>query len=44
MSILNTVKGTPLFYEIYDEEVMNIVEQCEVMHLGPDEDIFKEIT
>jgi CRP-like cAMP-binding protein len=42
MSILNTVKRTPLFFEIYDEEVMKIVEQCEVLHLEPNEPIFSE--
>ena len=42
MSILNTVKGSPLFYEIYDEEVMTIVEKCQVMHLEPGTPIFSE--
>ncbi len=42
MSVLNIVKGSPLFYELYDEEILSIVEKCSVMSLEPGEAIFKD--
>lgn len=42
MSVLQIVKGCPLFYELYDNEIMTICEKCSVMTLGPDETIFKK--
>ena len=42
MSILNIIKGCPLFYELYDEEIMHIVEKCRVLNLQPDDVIFKD--
>lgn len=41
MSVLNIVKGSPLFYEILDEEVLKIVEKCRVLNLEPGDYIFK---
>ena len=42
MSVLQTVKGCPLFYELYDEEIMKIVERCKVLNLQPQDPIFNE--
>ncbi|MBT5093821.1 MAG: cyclic nucleotide-binding domain-containing protein [Halobacteriovoraceae bacterium] len=42
MSILQVVKGSPLFYELYDQEIMEIVEKCRVLNLQPEDAIFKE--
>ncbi len=41
MSILNTIKGCPLFYELYDSEIIKIVEKCQVLHLQPNDYIFR---
>lgn len=41
MSVLQIVKGTPLFYELYDEEILKIVERCRVLNLEPGDFIFK---
>ncbi|MEK6623588.1 MAG: cyclic nucleotide-binding domain-containing protein [Bdellovibrionota bacterium] len=40
MSILQVVKGCPLFYELYDEEILNIVGSCRVLNLSPGDVIF----
>lgn len=42
MSVLQVVKGSPLFYELYDEEILKIVEKCQVLSLTPGEFVFKE--
>jgi len=42
MSILKTVKGSPLFYDLYDDEIVQIVETCTVRSLEPGEYIFKD--
>lgn len=42
MSILQVVKGCPIFYELYDEEIMKIVGFCRVLNLEPEDYIFKE--
>ncbi len=42
MSILQVVKGCPLFYELYDEEILSIVGACRVLNLSPGDIIFKE--
>lgn len=41
MSVLQVVKGTPLFYELYDDEILKIVEKCRVLNLAPGDHIFK---
>jgi CRP/FNR family cyclic AMP-dependent transcriptional regulator len=42
MSILAVVKGSPLFYELYDEEILKIVEKCRVLNLQPGDKIFSK--
>ena len=42
MSVLETVKGCPLFYELYDAEILKIVERCKVLSLQPGDVIFSE--
>jgi len=41
-SILNIVKTSPLFLELFDEEIMKIVEKCHVMSLEKGDHIFSE--
>ena len=41
MGILQTVKGCPLFYELYDKEILDIVNYCRVINLGKGESVFK---
>lgn len=41
-SILTIVKGSPLFLELYDDEIMKIVEKCQVLSLEKGDCIFKE--
>ncbi len=41
MSVLNIVKGCPLFQELYDEEIMTICEKCSVITLKPDDYVFR---
>ena len=40
MSILHVVKGCPLFYELYDEEIMKIVEKCRVVKFERGDHVF----
>lgn len=42
MSIINIIKSCPLFFELYDEEIESIVEQCNVISLNTGEKVFKE--
>jgi CRP-like cAMP-binding protein len=42
MSVLHVVKGCPLFYELYDQEILKIVEHCRVMQSQKGEYIFQQ--
>ena len=42
MSIVNIIKSSPLFFELFDEEVDSIIEDCEVLNLEAGDYIFKE--
>lgn len=42
MSILNVIKGCPLFYELYDKEILSIVQKSKVLNLAPNELIFEQ--
>ncbi|MAZ48291.1 MAG: hypothetical protein CME65_06990 [Halobacteriovoraceae bacterium] len=42
MSIINTIKGSPLFYELFDEEIETIIEDCHVLNLEAGDYIFHE--
>lgn len=42
MSILKTVKGSPLFYDLYDDEIIKIVENCSVKSLVKGDFVFKD--
>lgn len=42
MSIVQVVKSCPLFYELYDDEIMKIVEKCRVLTLEPGDHVFKK--
>lgn len=42
MSIINVIKGSPLFFELFDEEIESIVEDCGVLNLEDGDYIFKE--
>ena len=42
MSVLQIVKGCPLFHELYDDEIMTICEKCSVMTLAPEDKIFSK--
>ncbi|OIQ15839.1 MAG: hypothetical protein BM556_16180 [Bacteriovorax sp. MedPE-SWde] len=42
MSVLQIVKGCPLFHDLYDAEIMTICESCSVKTLVPDDYIFKK--
>jgi CRP/FNR family transcriptional regulator, cyclic AMP receptor protein len=41
-SVINIVKGSPLFYELYDEEIEKIVSKCHVLSLEKGEYVFHE--
>ncbi len=42
MSVINIIKGCPLFYEFYDEEIEEIIQDCHVGSFAPGEYLFKE--
>ena len=42
MSIVSLIKSCPLFYELYDNEIMSIVDSCRVINLKPGDKIFSE--
>ena len=41
MSVLSIVKGCPLFFDLYDNEIMTICERCKVLTLKPGDYVFK---
>lgn len=42
MSIINIIKSSPLFFELYDEEVEEIIANCSVLNLEKGGYIFRE--
>lgn len=42
MSIINTIKSSPLFFELFDEEIETIIEDCHVLNLEQGDFIFRE--
>ncbi len=42
MSIINVIKSSPLFFELFDEEIDSIVQDCQVLSLEEGDYIFKE--
>lgn len=42
MSIVNVIKSSPLFFELFDEEIDSIIEDCHVLNLESGDYIFKE--
>jgi len=42
MSIINVIKSSPLFFELFDEEIDAIVQDCSVLSLEKGDYIFKE--
>ncbi|MDA8793981.1 cyclic nucleotide-binding domain-containing protein [Bacteriovoracaceae bacterium] len=42
MSIINIIKSSPLFYELFDKEVDAIIENCNVMSLEEGQKVFAE--
>lgn len=42
MSVLQIVKGCPLFYELYDEEILRIVESCRVVQAQKGDFVFNK--
>lgn len=42
MSIINVIKSSPLFFELFDEEIDAIVEDCKVLSLEKGDYIFRE--
>lgn len=42
MSVLQTVKGCGLFQELYDKEIIDIVQYCRVLNLEKGDYIFKK--
>lgn len=42
MSIINIIKSSPLFYELFDKEVDAIIENCQVMSLEKGQKVFSE--
>ncbi len=42
MSIIALIKSSPLFVELYDSEVENILKTCQVLTLTPNEFVFRE--
>ena len=42
MSILNIIKSSALFYELYDEEVDSLIADCQVWSLEDGQYVFKE--
>lgn len=42
MSVLQIVKGCPLFYELYDEEILRIVESCRVVQAQKNDYVFNK--
>jgi len=42
MSIINIIKSSPLFFELYDEEIDTIIKDCNVISLEEGSYIFRE--
>lgn len=42
MSIVNVIKSSPLFFELFDEEIDSIIEDCHVLNLESGDYIFNE--
>ena len=42
MSIINIIKSSPLFFELFDEEIDTLIQNCDVISLENGEYIFKE--
>jgi signal-transduction protein with cAMP-binding, CBS, and nucleotidyltransferase domain len=42
MSIINIIKSSPLFYELFDEEIEQIIAECNVLTLEAGDSILKE--
>lgn len=42
MSIINIIKSSPLFFELYDEEIDNLIADCNVLSLEEGEFIVKD--
>lgn len=42
MGMIQVIKGSPLFLELYDEEIETLISNCQVMSLEPGDPIFKE--
>jgi len=42
MSIVNIIKSSPLFYELFDEEIDTLIQDCNVLSLEEGDYIFKE--
>ena len=42
MSIIQTIKSCPLFYELYDNEINGIVDKCQVISLTAGDFVFKQ--
>lgn len=42
MSIINIIKSSPLFYELFDEEIEEIIADCNVLTLEAGDPIVKE--
>lgn len=42
MSIINIIKSSPLFFELFDEEIDEIIQDCNVLSIDAGEPIVKE--
>ncbi len=42
MSVINIIKGCPLFYEFYDEEIEAVIKDCNVASFADGEYLFRE--
>lgn len=42
MSLIQIIKSSPLFLELYDEEIEDIIKTCKVLSLDPGDVVFKE--
>lgn len=42
MSIINIIKGSPLFYELYDEEIDSLIADCNVLSLEEGEFVVQD--
>ena len=42
MSIINIIKSSPLFFELFDEEIDEIIQECNVLSIEAGESIIKE--